>query len=142
MQLRIPLRKWNSINRMLCERTARARFATLFWGIYDAGSSMLRYQAGSVRIEPGDRLVLFSDGINEAANANQEEFGEDRLAEAVVDGAEATPQELCERIMEGVQLFASEGPAPDDRTLMVVSFPRAAGMLERRKTAAGILAVA
>lgn len=146
------------INRVLCELTARARFATLFWGIFDSVSGTLRYvnaghaapmlirhgqnrierldqggpvlgllpsvrySAGSVKIEDSDTLIIYSDGINEAANKNEEEFGEDRLKEMISRAAEATPQELCDQIMTRVSTFASEGPPPDDRTLMVVRF--------------------
>lgn len=155
------------INRMLCELTARARFATLFWGLYDAGSGTLRYvnaghaapmlirhgqnrierldqggpvlgllpsarySAGSVKIEGPDTLVLYTDGVNEAANGNEEEFGEDRLREMISDTADATPEDLCERIMSRVAAFASAGPPPDDRTLMVVRFQRFAAALSR-----------
>jgi sigma-B regulation protein RsbU (phosphoserine phosphatase) len=161
------------INRMLCELTARARFATLFWGLFDAASGTLRYvnaghaapmlirhaqnrierldqggpvlgllpsarySAGAVRIDRLDTLVLYSDGINEAANANEEEFGEDRLREMVLQGAEAAPEQLCERIMGRVGRFATGGPAPDDRTLLVVRFQHAAavGQLGERELA-------
>jgi hypothetical protein len=153
----------DQINRTLCELTARARFATLFWGVYDRATGTLRYvnaghaapmlirhgegrierldqggpvlgllptarySAGTVRIEASDRLVLYSDGVNEAANESEEEFGEERLQEMISQAAEATPEELCERIMGRVTAFASAGPPPDDRTLMVVSFQRPAG---------------
>jgi serine phosphatase RsbU (regulator of sigma subunit) len=158
------------INRMLCELTSGARFATLFWGIYDSASGTLRYvnaghaapmvrhgqgrierldeggpvlgllpearySAGSVKIESHDTLILYSDGVNEAANANEEEFGEDRLREMIAHASEAAPAELCERIMSRVTAFASAGPPPDDRTLMVVKFQRFAGALSRRESA-------
>jgi sigma-B regulation protein RsbU (phosphoserine phosphatase) len=107
------------MNRMLCELTARARFATLFWGVFDSESGTLRYvntghaapilirqgqnrierldqggpvlgllpsarySAGSVKIEAPNMLILYSDGVNEAAHENEEEFGEDRVKEIV-----------------------------------------------------------
>jgi serine phosphatase RsbU (regulator of sigma subunit) len=163
------------INGMLCELTAGSRFATLFWGLFDAESGALRYvnaghaapmlirhgqnrierldqggpvlgllplarySAGSVRIGSADTLILYSDGVNEAANANEEEFGEDRLQEMIWRAAGATPEELCERVMSRVTAFASAGPPPDDRTLMVVRFQRAEGARPRQES--GILAV-
>ena len=151
------------INRMLCELTARARFATLFWGVYDAETSTLRYVnaghaapmlirhndkgivrldqggpvlgllpetryfAGSVKIDGPDTLVLYSDGVNEAANQKEQEFGEERLQETISHAEEATPGELCDQIMSRVAAFATGGPTPDDRTLMVVRFQRFGG---------------
>jgi hypothetical protein len=159
----------DSINRMLCELTARARFATLFWGVFDAETGTLRYvnaghaapilirhgqnrierldqggpvlgllpsarySAGSVKIEGLDTLVLYSDGVNEAANENEEEFGEDRIKELISHAEEATPGDLCERIMRQVDAFASAGPTPDDRTLMVVRFQRFGAARSRRE---------
>jgi hypothetical protein len=80
--------------------------------------------------------------VNEAANENEEEFGEDRLQEMISNATGATPDELCERIMGRVAAFASAGPPPDDRTLMVVRFQRVGGGLSRRaRRAPGIEAV-
>jgi serine phosphatase RsbU (regulator of sigma subunit) len=158
------------INHMLCELTARARFASLFWGIYDADSGMLRYvnaghaapmlirhrqgrierldqggpvlgllpsahySVGSVRIDGPDTLFLYSDGVNEAANEREEEFGEDRLREMISQAPGAAPRELCDRIMSQVAAFANAGPPPDDRTLMVVRFQRLGATLPRQES--------
>jgi len=92
-----------------------------------------RYSAGSVKIEGLDTLVLYSDGVNEAANENEEEFGEDRIKELISHAEEATPGDLCERIMRQVDAFASAGPTPDDRTLMVVRFQRFGAARSRRE---------
>jgi serine phosphatase RsbU (regulator of sigma subunit) len=146
------------INRMLCERTACERFATLFWGVFDPltgtlryvnaghaapmlvrhdqnrverldeGSPVLgllpnaRYSAGTVNIENSDTLILYSDGISEAANRNEEEFGEDRIEQLTRDTANTSPAEFCQRIMDRVTTFASAEAPADDRTLMVVRF--------------------
>jgi hypothetical protein len=148
------------INRMLCERTACERFATLFWAVFDPASGTLRYvnaghgapmlvrrgrkgmerlceggpvlgllsgatyEAGTVEIEDSDTLILYSDGISEATNQKDEEFGEDRVTEIVSSSAEATTETICKRIVSAVNAFASAGPAQDDRTLMVIRFSR------------------
>ena len=148
------------INRMLCERTACERFATLFWGVFDPatgtldyvnaghmapmllrhdGSRMERleaggpvlgvlpavgYSSGTVEIQDGDTVLLYSDGINEAANPSGEEFGEERISEIMSRATPgAAPGETCERIMSRVQAFSRSGAPPDDRTLMLVRFP-------------------
>lgn len=156
------------INRMLCERTACERFATLFWGVFDPAIGTLRYvnvghcapmllrqahkhierleeggpvfgvlpnahySAGMVQIENSDTLILYSDGINEAANRNGEEFGEDRIKEVIFSSAETTTAEMCERIMGHVALFASAETPQDDRTLMVVRFPQSEIAIQNR----------
>jgi sigma-B regulation protein RsbU (phosphoserine phosphatase) len=154
------------INRMLCERTAGERFATLFWGVFDPATGTLdyvnaghaapmlirraggtsrivrldeggpvfgllpaaSYMAGSIEMEHSDSLVLYSDGINEAASQNGEEFGEDRLAEMISKAAPSeAPAETCERIMSRVHAFARSGTPADDQTLLLVRFPGAPG---------------
>jgi phosphoserine phosphatase RsbU/P len=87
------------------------------------------YSAGTVEIEASDMLVLYSDGISEATNQNDEEFGEDRMKELISDTADGAPSEVCERIMSQVTAFASSRLPPDNRTLMVVRFPQAGTVL-------------
>ena len=161
------------INRMLCERTAGERFATLFWGVFDPATSTLRYvnaghaapllirsrqnlagdepvlleeaqtqiirldeggpvlgllpaarySAGTIKIEPADLLSLYSDGISEATNQNEEEFGEDRIQRLFSEDIAARPADLCQRVMNQVTAFASREFPGDDRTLLVVRFP-------------------
>jgi serine phosphatase RsbU (regulator of sigma subunit) len=71
--------------------------------------------------------------VSEAANENEEEFGEDRVKEMLAHSEGATPAELCDQIMSQVAAFASAGPAPDDRTLMVVRFQRFGNARSRRE---------
>jgi len=84
------------------------------------------YAAGEVRIDAGDALILYSDGIDEAANKSGEEFGERRIADIASAACARPAREVCQRIMEEVSAFAHAGSAPDDRTLMVVRFRRVA----------------
>ena len=150
------------INRMLCERTACERFASLFWGIFDPATSTLRYvnaghaapmlirsrnntierldqggpvlgvlqharySAGMVEVDSSDTLILYSDGINEACNENDQEFGEERIAALAANAKDATPAELCERIMNRVAAFSNTGALADDRTLLIIRFRPAA----------------
>ncbi len=65
------------------------------------------YTAGTVTIGPADRLVLYSDGIDEATNRNQEEFGEHRIKQALTGQATGSPSELCDVIMKRIQIFAN-----------------------------------
>jgi len=90
------------------------------------------YSAGTINIEASDTLVLYSDGITEAANQKDEEFGDDRLLEILSDNLDSTPPELCGRVTKAVTAFASAGTAPDDRTLLVVRFPQSGSALRQR----------
>ena len=61
---------------------------------------------------PTRRLFATQTVINEAANQNEEEFGEDRILKMISDAADATPAELCKRIMNEVTEFASDEARP------------------------------
>jgi phosphoserine phosphatase RsbU/P len=78
------------------------------------------YHTASVEAGEGDLLVLFSDGIVEAANSRDEEFGENRLIDAVKQHADERARAICDAILSAVADFTGERPAQDDRTLLVV----------------------
>ena len=95
---------------------------------FDKGGPVLgvlpnaRYTCGAVQLSSGDTLVVFSDGVNEAADPNDQEFGGERIRQVVAETQAEPPDEMCQRIMTRVAGFAAPGPPQDDRTLMVVRF--------------------
>ena len=80
------------------------------------------YTCGKAGVRNGDLLIVYSDGINEATDANQEEFGDDRVLQVVSGYAKSSTQDISERVMKGLTDFAGLGPPHDDRTLLVVRF--------------------
>lgn len=70
--------------------------------------------------EPGDILVLYSDGIPEATNATGDFFGEDRLCSVVREHAECEAQTILHRILATVSAFAAGTGVVDDRTCIVI----------------------
>ena len=78
------------------------------------------YEAGTVILQPGDWLTVFTDGVVEAENASKEEYGEQRLLNILQGGAEATPQELLRRVMSDLDDFVGPTPQHDDVTCMLV----------------------
>jgi phosphoserine phosphatase RsbU/P len=78
------------------------------------------FQQAEVPLGSGDRLVLFTDGISEAANARDEEFGEERLVELIRALRDRGAHELKDRILQAVAAFTG-GRSQDDATLLVVA---------------------
>jgi phosphoserine phosphatase RsbU/P len=78
------------------------------------------YQQGSVRLVPGDVLIAFTDGISEAMNLDDEEWGEDRLIDAIRGCRRSSAQQLLECIFDAATRFAGTAPQHDDMTLVVV----------------------
>lgn len=148
------------LNHLLCMKTARERFVSLFWCYFDPMRSVLSYinaghlppllirKTGAVDFEvihldagggpvlgllpgatyeqseisilPGDLLAVFSDGVLEAANALDQEFGEERIVAAVRDNWTGSPTEICDAILAGVRQFLGKQLPHDDQTLMIV----------------------
>ncbi len=77
-------------------------------------------EAERLQLSAGDALVFYSDGITEAMNAKQEQFGEERLMAAVAAARGATAHSLRERVLEDVTLFLEGQPAQDDVTVLVL----------------------
>ena len=79
------------------------------------------YQATDIRLQPGDRLVLFTDGFLESKAADGEVFGEHRLAEALERLAGVPTDTIAEELVREVEAFAA-GKLDDDLTMLVIEF--------------------
>ena len=78
------------------------------------------YEMGSAQLSPGDRVILFTDGVTEACNAAGEEFGEVRLLRLLEDRRASSADELQAKILADVAEF-SGGRWQDDATLLVLA---------------------
>ncbi len=78
-----------------------------------------RYQERIVRMDKGDLLVAYTDGIVEPENAYGEMFGEDRLKDLLVKYARSSSEEIIARVMESVNLWTGSNELQDDMTMLV-----------------------
>jgi len=78
------------------------------------------YRQQTARIGPGDLLVMFSDGITEAASANGQEFGEHRLLTIICENWNCTSRQICAVVLNSIQSFLGNSAAQDDQTLVVM----------------------
>ncbi|HEX8170921.1 MAG TPA: PP2C family protein-serine/threonine phosphatase [Thermoanaerobaculia bacterium] len=76
------------------------------------------YTRGFAKLEPGDLLCMYSDGIIEAHDARDREFGTERLLRAVKMNRERSAQEICQDVLARVAKWGREGE--DDRTIVIV----------------------
>jgi serine phosphatase RsbU (regulator of sigma subunit) len=143
-----------AVNRMMLDGSNGARYATLFYGVYDGEDLTLRYvnaghnpplllraggdletlgiggpvvgllpgadyEAGRIRLEPGDTLVMFSDGITEADDASGDMFGDERLLGLLGGARGAGPVEIRDALLAAVERHVAGGEVRDDRTVLV-----------------------
>ncbi len=79
-----------------------------------------RYQRGFFALEPGDHVILFTDGVSESMNLRYEEWGEDKLIEFAKSCYGFPALETTKRILAAAQAFAAGAPQHDDMTLVVL----------------------
>jgi len=81
------------------------------------------FAAESAVLAPGERLFLFTDGVSEAFDARECEYGEERLAAFLFAHHHLADRELIEGVREDVLAFCGAARPKDDMTLMVVAHP-------------------
>ncbi len=78
------------------------------------------YDQETVKLNPGDVLVVFSDGITEAFDTNDNQFGEKQLAEVIVAHRQEPAESITNHIVDAVRRHAGAAPQADDLTLVVI----------------------
>jgi phosphoserine phosphatase RsbU/P len=78
------------------------------------------FKSGTVQLQSGDRMVLYTDGVTEASNSEDEEFGENRVLQVLQQDPTRTAAEIQKNILQAAAQF-SRGPWQDDATLLVVA---------------------
>ncbi len=77
------------------------------------------YEAKSIELRPGSMLAIFTDGVTEAVNGADEEFGEERLLETLRHSNTATPEQVFKLVIGRVREWQGDLPQHDDITLIV-----------------------
>ncbi len=80
----------------------------------------IKYEQNSVTLSPGDALVLYTDGVTEAMNAQNEEFEMERLCAVLSEHCSCDVREINQAVFQAVQGFAGDMPQFDDMTCMTL----------------------
>ena len=106
----------NPILRRAGGQTERLDVGGLPFGI----QAEAKYESARIMLAPDDWLVIFTDGLVEAENARQEEYGEARVLSILEAGKATTPAEMLMSLMAGLDLFVGLTPQHDDVTCMLL----------------------
>ncbi|MFL6278852.1 MAG: SpoIIE family protein phosphatase [Vicinamibacterales bacterium] len=87
-------------------------------GLFDSAT----FDEETVALQPGDWLILFSDGVSEAMSASGDEYGEGRIVSLVERNKQLEPRQLLEALFADVREFTRGAPQSDDITAMVLRY--------------------
>ena len=90
-------------------------------GVYPLGIEPYEIEipVTEIKLMPGDRFLIYTDGLSERFNAEGETYGEQRLLQPLATDNAATPQDVVAAIMGDVEQFAGDHPADDDQALLL-----------------------
>ncbi len=90
-------------------------------GVYPLGIEpyAIEIPVTEIKLMPGDRFLIYTDGLSERFNAAGETYGEQRLLQPLATDNAATPQDVVAAIMGDVEQFAGDHPADDDQALLL-----------------------
>ena len=91
-------------------------------GFVLAGMEDLRYREGTLQLAPGDRIFLYTDGVPEATNGNNELYGMERLNHILNQNIQATPEKVLEEVKADVDAFVGDAPQFDDITMLCLDY--------------------
>jgi phosphoserine phosphatase RsbU/P len=77
------------------------------------------FEARSIELSPGAILAIFTDGVTEAVNHADEEFGEDRLVESLLEAQTRSPEAIYQHVTAQVRLWQGDLRQHDDITLII-----------------------
>jgi len=91
-------------------------------GFVLAGMEDIRYREGSLQLEPGDSIFLYTDGIPEATDGKNEMYGSTRLTDILNSHRDKAPGDLLPEIKRDVEQFVKDAPQFDDITMLCLEY--------------------
>ena len=87
-----------------------------------AGMEGMKYRAGSMTLEPGDKIFQYTDGVTEATNVGNELYGMERLGAILNKVKKGTPHEILPAVKRDIDEFVGEAPQFDDITMLCLEY--------------------
>lgn len=91
-------------------------------GFVLAGMDGIVYGKNELRLEPGDEIFLYTDGVTEATDIQENAYGEDRLLRLLNENKCVDSKSLCELVKNDIDRFAGDAPQFDDITMLSLKY--------------------
>ena len=91
-------------------------------GFVLGGMAGMKYREYALQLEPGDKLFVYTDGVPEATNAQNEMFGTDRMLEALNRDQDADPKTVLDNVKNAVDAFVKDAEQFDDLTMLCIEY--------------------
>ena len=106
----------------ICRRNGSYELSTYRHSPAVAAMENIRFREHEFELNPGDRLFVYTDGVTEATNQENELFGTARMLEALNSKADANPEETIENVMNGIHGFVADAEQFDDITMLSLKY--------------------
>jgi sigma-B regulation protein RsbU (phosphoserine phosphatase) len=117
---RLSLSSGGHTSPVLVPRGGPPQILTQCAGTVLGVSEAIEFERVELRLEPGDCLLLYTDGVTEAQNPEEDLFGEERLLAGVATADAADARELVQAVQRSVQAFARGAPPSDDVAILAL----------------------
>ncbi len=91
-------------------------------GLVIGGMEGIRYREYEIRLEPGDKLFLYTDGVPEATDANEQMLGTERMIQALNADPDASPEQVLDNVRREVDAFVNGAEQFDDLTMLCIEY--------------------
>jgi sigma-B regulation protein RsbU (phosphoserine phosphatase) len=110
---------------LLNKESAKNQKEKLFTTLNEGGLMLgiidnFQYESGKINLEKDDSIILYTDGITEAQNPDDDEFGEDKLKEIIKNNINVSGKEIIDIILKEIDVFAGSNRQYDDETLIII----------------------
>ncbi len=106
----------------LVSRKGRVEQLENIGGLLLGGVKDIEYESKTIKLQPGDTLFLYTDGVTEAENEREDEFGVERLEDCLKNTRGAPLAEMTEKVVKEVQAFSAGLPQTDDITCLALRY--------------------
>ncbi|NLA69735.1 MAG: SpoIIE family protein phosphatase [Clostridiales bacterium] len=107
---------------LIMKKNGEVSFYKYKTGFVLAGMESIRYKEYELALEPGDKILLYTDGVTEATDSYNALYGDDRLLSLICENYSSSPLSICNAVLSDIDTFVKEAPQFDDITLLCFEY--------------------